>query len=185
MKKLKDFLNETFLSIGLNPKHEVHRHHHADEIFNLMRKSYANVEGGYGGKGTGTEAEEADIRADIHNPNHIIKAVRRNGKISAVTIYKKHHGRKSIAIGTDGTTQGKLDVKKVMMDDKKMERSWAEVSGAPEAIKRKIGFPVVPAHRAKELTGKPDIRIKDHERYVRKIGTSDHEKVIMGYPKKT
>ena len=185
MQRFREFISEHVLSIGLNPKHDAYRQSHENDIFNIMRKSYANVEGGYGGRGVGNDDEAEDLRKDIRNPDHIIKAVKRGGKITAVTIYKKRFGRKTIAIGTDGTPQGKLDVKKTMMDDNKMKRSWAEVSGAPEAINRKIGFPVVPSSHAKELTGKPDVRIRNKERYVRKIGTSDHEKVIMGYPKKT
>ena len=183
MKTFKDFIKEHVLSIGLNPKHEKHRAGYEDEMHGLLKKSYEKVDGGYGGKGSGTKEEEDDIRSDLRNPNHIIKAVRRNGKISAVSIYKKSHGRKVIAVGTDGSEQGKKDFKQTMHDDHKMKRSWAEVSGAPEAIKRKIGFPVVPSSRAKELTGKQDVRVVDKERYVRKIGKADHEKVIMGYPK--
>ena len=183
MFTFRQYLREHVLSIGLNPKHDKYRNSHENEMHVILRKSYAKVDGGYGGRGVGTKDESDDIRSDIRNPNHIIKAVRRGSKISSVTIYKKQHGRKSIAIGTDGTDQGKHDAKQTMRDDNKMKRSWAEVSGAPEAIKRKMGFPVVPSSRAKELTGKPDVRVKDKERYVRRIGTSDHEKVILGHPK--
>lgn len=183
MKRYREYINERVLSIGLNPDHEKHRKGYEDEMHDVLKKSYASVEGGYSGLGHGTKAESDSIRDDIRNPNHVIKAVRRNGKISSVSIYKKQHGRKMIALGTDGSNQGKKDVKQTMKDDNKKKRSWAEVSGAPEALKRKMGFPVVPSDRAKELTGKADVRVKDKERYVRKIGGDDHEKVIMGHPK--
>ena len=183
MKSFKDYINEHVLSIGLNPKHEKHRAGYENEMHDVLKKSYSSVEGGYSGAGAGTKEESDAIRSDIRNSNHVIKAVRRGDKITSVSIYKKHHGRKMIALGTDGSNQGKMDVKKTMQDDHKDKRSWAEVSGAPEAIKRKIGFPVVPSSRAKELTGKSDVRPVDKERYVRKIGGHDHEKVIMGHPK--
>lgn len=184
MKTIKQFLDEHVLSIGLNPDHDKHREQHKDDIHDVLKRAYSTVEGGYSGQGHGSHKETEAIHADISNPNHIIKAVKRGGKISAVAIYKKSHGRKMIALGHDGSDQGKKDIKKTMMDDNKMKRSWAEVSGAPEHISRKMGVPVVSSSHAKELTGKSDVRIKDKERYVRKIGGQDHEKVIMGHPKK-
>jgi hypothetical protein len=184
MKTFKQYLEERVLSIGLNPKHEKHRKEYEDQMHDVLKKSYETLDGGYGGHGAGTKEESDAIRSDIRNPDHIIKAVRRGSNITSVTIYKKRHGRKSIAIGTNKTEQGKKDVIKTMKDDNKMKRSWSEVSGAPEAIKRKIGFPVVSSNRASELTGKDDVRVIDKERYARKIGKDEHEKVILGYPKK-
>lgn len=183
MKRFLEYIKEHVLSIGLNPKHDKHRAAHENDIHDVLKKSYSSVEGGYSGAGAGTKEESDAIRSDIRNPDHVIKATRREGKITSVSIYKKKHGRKMIALGHDGSTQGKKDIRKTMEDDNKQKRSWAEVSGAPEAIKRKMGVPVVPSSRAKELTGKSDVRPVDKERYVRKIGGHDHEKVIMGHPK--
>jgi hypothetical protein len=88
-------------------------------------------------------------------------------------------------MGTDGSRQGKDDIHRIMKDDHTQKRAWSEVSGAPEKMATKIGMPKVPSTRAKELTGKSDIRpvAGDEHRYVRKIGDADREKVIMGHPK--
>lgn len=182
MKSFSQYLEERVISIGLNPKQEVHRERYRQQMHDILRRSYAGVEGGYGGLGSGTEAESKSIHDDINNS--IIKATRRNGKITSVNLYKKRYGRKSIALGHDGSDQGKNDIRKTMMTDKSQKRSWSEVSGAVENLRRKMGYPIIPSSRAKELTGKEDIRPIDKERYVRKIGGSEHEKVIMGYPKK-
>ena len=72
-------------------------------------------------------------------------------------LYKKHHGRKAIGMGTDGTSQGKSDIFKTMTDDHKQKRSWAEVSSAPEKIQRKLGVPVIHNKYAARLTGKSDV----------------------------
>jgi hypothetical protein len=182
MLRFKQFLEEKVLSIGLNPKHEKFREKHRADMHDVIRKSYSNVEGGYAGLGQGSKEESDAIHNDISNS--AIKAIRRDGRITAVNLYKKSHGRKSIAMGHDGTDQGKKDVRQIMSDDKKKERSWSEVSGAVEHIRRKMGYPVIPSSRAKELTGKSDVKEIDPEKYERQIGKEKHIKTLMGYPKK-
>lgn len=151
----QQFLDEHVLSIGLNPKHEKYREHHRQEIHDMLRKSYEPV-GGYCGHKSGTKEESDAIHADISNPHHIIKATRRNGKITAVHMYKKKHGRKAIGVATNGTEQGKKDVRKNFADDHKMKRAWGEFSGTPEHLQRKMGSPIVPntqggkAHRQRD-----------------------------------
>lgn len=87
-----------------------------------------------------------------------MKLIKRGGKISAVKMYKNQHGRKSVAAGTDGTDQGKKDFGSIVKDDKKKERAWAEASGGPEKAYIRHGYPKIPSSRAKELTGKEDIK---------------------------
>ena len=108
---------------------------------------------------------------------------KRDGKITAVALYKKKFGRKAIAMGTDGSDQGKRDFKKIQLEDHENRRAWGEYSDAPEHMNRKIGVPVVSSKQASKLTGKSDVEIEDEERYKRKIGGEKHSKVIMGYPK--
>lgn len=184
MKKFKEFvqLHERILSPGFKPEHEEHREKHRQEIHDMLRNAYANLEGGYSGMGAGSKEESDAIHDDISNS--AMKIVKRNGKVSAVTLYKKKHGRKTIALATDGTKQGKDDVKSIMRDDQKDKRSWAELSDAPEHMQRKMGFPAVSSDRAAELTGKTDVDKEDDEYYTRKIGGQRHRKVILGYPKK-
>lgn len=111
-----------------------------------------------------------------------IKAVRRGDSITAVNIYKNQHGRKSVGAGTNSSEQGKKDYKQIAHDDIKMKRSWGEVSGAVEAVKRKLGAPVVHSKHAEKLTGKKVSTI-DHEKYSRDIGGHPHIKTIVGFPK--
>lgn len=183
MKTFRQFMSEKVLSIGLNPKHEKYRDQHKDEMHDMLQKSYVKA-GGYSGKKSGSKEESDAIHDDLSNPKHIIKATRRGDKISSVAVYKPQHGRKSIAGGTDGSDQGKADLKKTSLEDHEHKRSWGEVSGAPEHIRRKMGVPVVPSDRAEKLLGKK-VKIVDKERYSRKIGDDEHEKVIMGHPKES
>lgn len=174
-------LTERVLSIGLNPNHEKYRNHHRQELHDMLRHSYKTI-GGYGGHASGSEDESKAIHNDINNS--AIKAIRRNGRITAAKFYKLQHGRKGIGLGTDSSDQGKTDVKKIMKDDHAQKRSWAELSGAPEHLSRKMGVPVVPNNMAHKLIGKPDIEAEpDGEHYSRKIGQHRHTKVIMGHPK--
>ena len=181
MLKFSTFnLNERVISPGINPEHEKYRVQHRDEIHDLIHKSYSKI-GGYGGLGSGSKEESKAIHSDISNS--LIKATKRGGKISAVALYKKQHGRKSIAAATNGTEQGKKDLIKTKLEDHEQKRAWGEVSGAPEHIQRKMGVPVIPSHRAKELLGKEVEHEPGGERYKRSIGGHMHSKVIMGHPK--
>lgn len=173
-------LSERVLSIGLNPAHEKYREKHRGEIHDLLRHSYSKL-GGYSGHAPGSKEESDEIHKDISNS--AMKAVRRNGKISSVHLYKLKHGRKAIGLGTNGTDQGKTDAKKTFQDDHKQKRAWGEYSGAPEHIQRKMGVPVVHNKHAKNLTGK-DVELDPNgEHYKRKIGQGVHTKVVMGHPK--
>lgn len=185
MLSFKEYLQERVLSPGFNKEHDALKEKHRQEIHDILHKSYSHPSiGGYGGLTSGSKEESDAIHHDISNNK--MKMVRRNNKVVAVNLYKDQHGRKSIAAGTDGTPEGKKGMLSIMHDDKKKERSWSEVSGAPEHIMTKMGFPKVPNSRAKELTGKHDIEPTkdDDHKYTRKIGNDRHEKTIMGYPKK-
>ena len=181
MLPFKEFITEKVLSIGLNPDHEKHREDHRKEIHHMIHKSYEAL-GGYGGHKSGSKEESDAIHHDISHS--VIKATKRNGKITSVNMYKKQHGRKSIASGTDGSEQGKKDWKKTKLEDHEHKRAWGEVSGAAEHLQRKMGVPVVPANKAGKLLNKDVTPHKDGEHYERKIGGEVHTKVIMGHPKK-
>ena len=181
MLTFKNYIVEKVLSIGLNPKHDKFREQHRQEMHDMIQKSYKPI-GGYLGLQSGSKEESDAIHGDISKS--IIKATRRDGKITALNMYKKQHGRKSITSATDGTDRGKKDWMKTKLEDHEQKRAWGEVSGAPEHIQRKLGVPVVPASKASKLLGKKVERIKgDKERYSREIAGHPHVKVIMGYPK--
>lgn len=175
------FLEEKYLSIGLNPEHEKHRETHAQHIHDILHSSYREA-GGYGGHKSGSQEEYDAIMSDIRHPNHIIKTVVRGGKPTTAIVYKKHRGRKIIAVGTDNSDRGKADLKGILKDDRNLQRSWGEVSGALEHVTSKMGFPKVPASKATELTGKPTKEI-DQYKYTRNIGGTERTKTIIGTPK--
>jgi hypothetical protein len=179
MQTFNSFLNEHVLSIGLNDKHEKHREAHRKEFHDMIHHAYKDI-GGYAGHKSGSDEESHAIHHDI--THSVIKATKRDGKITAVNLYKRQHGRKSIAAATDGTPQGKKDFVKTKIEDHEHKRSWAEVSGKVEHISKKIGVPVIPAKKAGKLIGKEIKHHPDGEHYTRKIGGHEHTKVAMGHP---
>jgi len=181
MQSFKEFITEKVLSIGLNPSHEVHRENHRQEIHDILHHSYSSI-GGYAGHKSGSSEESHAIHHDI--THGVIKATKRSGKISSVSLYKKSHGRKLVAAGTNGSEQGKHDLKKTNLEDHEQKRAWGEVSGAIEHISRKHGYPEIPSSRSKELLpGKKVTREKGSNHYTRDIGGHPHRKVMMGHPK--
>ena len=177
----QELISEKVLSIGLNPEHEQFREKHRQQIHDVIHNSYKNVEGGYGGQGSGSKKESDAIHSDI--THSVIKATKRGDKITAVNLYKKQHGRKSIASGTDGSEQGKHDWKKTKMEDHEQKRAWGEISGAAEKIQRKMGVPVIPNNKVGKLLNKDINPHEGGEHYDRKIGGEMHTKVAMGHPK--
>lgn len=179
MLGFREYLEEKILNIGLNPKHEKHREAYRQQVHDVIRNSYAAA-GGYGGQGSGTDAESKAIHADIDQ--HDIKATRRGDKITHATIYKKSQGRKVVGVGTDGSKQGSSDFDRNAKEDNKHKRAWGEFSNRAEDAYRKRGFPQVPSSQAEKLTGKK-VTVLDKDRYSRDIGGHPHTKTILGHPK--
>ncbi len=176
------FLTERFLSIGLNDRDERFRKQYRREMIGMIVKSYEKI-GGYNNMGSGSTAEAKIINDDISNPEIIIKAVQRNGKITALNFYKKQFGRKSIVSATDGTPQGKSDWMKIKLEDHEQKRAWGETSGAVERIQYKIGTPIIKPEIVAKLLNK---KINPHQngvQYDREIGGTMHTKTAFGYPK--
>lgn len=181
MLSFTQFLNERVISIGYNDKHSGLREKHRQELHDMIRRTYS-TEDGYGGHPSGSDAESKAIHDDITHSN--IKAIRRNGKITAFNLYKDKHGRKSIASGQDGTEQGKKDWHKIKEEDHTQKRAWGEVSHKVLRAQTKMGVPKIPSSRAKELLGKEVTPTPgDEHEYSRKIGDKTIKKVMMGHPK--
>lgn len=158
---------------------EKSRHH--DEIHSILKSSYKDI-GGYGGHGHNTKAEHEAISSDIHNPNHIIKINRHDDKITSAAIYKKQHGRKIIALGTNGTIKGKQHLNDMIKSDHTQKRAWGELSGAAEHLYRKHGAPEISSHQVEHLTGKTVLQHNPDNSYVRRIGGELHTKRLLGHP---
>lgn len=180
-------LDESILNIGFNPKHEHFREQHRQDIHDILKSSYRHI--GYGGNTPNSKEESDAIHHDITHSS--IKAVRRNGKISAVALYKRTHGRKQIAGGTDGTIRGKRDWLKTAHEDYVTQghhrNAWVEASGGPKKMMVSLKAKPIPKETMKKLL--PDKELHDAEpekgehAYKRKIGHGLHTKYGFGNPK--
>ncbi len=142
-----------------------------DEIWDMLIKSYEPI-GGF---------KSAKSKEDLIRKTGLAKLVRRNGKIVAVKIYKDELGRKSIAGGTDGSTEGKQGLFKMSEEDVKMNRAWGEFSGAMEHIMLKKGGVPIPNTMASALLGKPIESLDDDGyHYTREIQGELHKKIMIG-----
>ena len=145
---------------------------YADQVWDVLQRSYANLPGGFG---TASSIEELIEKSGLW------KIIVRNGHVTAVNVYKDQHGRKSVASGTDGSTQGKLDYKMIKSADIKFNRAWGEVSDRAEALMAKLGAKPIPAKFAPILTGKKILSYNpDGVHYTRMIAGEPHEKIMYG-----
>jgi hypothetical protein len=150
---------------------------YGQEVWDILQKSYAKVPGGFG---------SADDIPDLITKGDLWKLIMRDGVITAVGIYRDQFGRKAIASGTNGTRQGKMDYMMIKGEDQRLERAWAEVSGAPEAMMQNSGFKPLPNKFAAILCKKPIAEYSpDGYHYSRMIAGDLHEKVIYGSIKVT
>jgi hypothetical protein len=181
MLSFRQYLEEKVLNPGFNDKHEYAREKYRDQIHRAIVNSYSSI-GGYANKGSGTKEESDAIHADISNPNHAMKLTKRGDTITSIALYKKHKGRKSIVSATNGSEQGKKDLRKTMEDDHVHKRAWSEASGAVARLRDKIGYPKIPVERVPELLGK---KIEPVDSHSYKREGIPHPKTVYGYPKET
>lgn len=145
---------------------------YAAAVWDLLQKSYEKI----GGFKSAASPEEL-----IHDSG-LWKVITRGGVPTAVNIYKDKFGRKSIAIGTDLSIQGKRDYAMIKDEDIRFKRAWAEVSGAVEKYMIRVGAKPLPSRFAPFLTGKKILEVNpDGVHYTRLISGHPHEKVIYGF----
>lgn len=174
--EFREFLTEHWITTDNTSE----KSYHHDQIHHILKSSYKNI-GGYAGHEHNSDAEHKAISNDINNPNHIIKLNKKNDIVSAVAIYRKQHGRKRIAIGTDGSPEGKHHINNLIRDDNKFKRSWSEASGATEHLNKKHGTPEISNTEAERLTSKKIDKLNPDNSYDRKIGTEVRTKRLMGH----
>jgi hypothetical protein len=199
IKPFKDFdyeaqsLQEGFTN--LLPQHEDLKRRHVDAVWDLLQHSYSKIGGIHG---SGFESKE-----DMIKKIPMWKIGKTNGRINSVVLYKDKEGRKSVAMGTDGTGEGKQRIAEIMHKD--LDRSYGEKSGpALSFMKRHTpdGFPKKYAMHYDEVkkiakANGHDIRrapeddpevlrhpeLKDHF-YQREIGGEWHTKAMFGVSNK-
>lgn len=201
-KKLSSFnevtrpnpLTEGFAN--LLPQHEAEKRQHADEVWDMLQKSYAKV-GGIQGNGF---ASKEDMIKSIP----FWKVGKSMGKVKSVSLYKDKHGRKRVAVATDGSDEGKRRLGEMVAKD--YDRSYGEMSGPalrftkrqlPEGQLTHHALPYHEVEHIAKLNGEeirrpPDDdeeikahpELKDHF-YQRKIGAHWHTKAMFGTPGKS
>lgn len=173
MKKYR--LSETLLTerfVNLSNRDELSQY--IDEIWDIMQESYKYLEGGFA---------TASSKEELLDKVSFAKLVKKNNKIVAACLYKDKNGRKSIAAGTDGSSEGKKWIMKLFQEDIKFGRSWGEVSGKAEHVKLKMGAVPIPNTMAAELTGKEILSLDpDGFHYTRIIGGQEVRKILVGNP---
>lgn len=182
-------LQERF--INLLQGDEDRKNQHAAEVHSMLQKAYSKI-GGIHGSG-------------FSSPEEMVKKIpmwkmfKHEGQIKAVKLYKDKEGRKSVAVATDGSPEGKAGLSMMMRDDATQKRSYGEMSDkALSTFKKSTGGDlrkhVIPVHRAAKLAGEelrkppaddPDVarhpEVAQHF-YQRKIGGEWHTKLMVGTP---
>ncbi|NDC22757.1 MAG: hypothetical protein EBZ49_01320 [Proteobacteria bacterium] len=150
---------------------------YVDQVWDMMQKAYAPI-GGF---------KSVNSKEELIKDTSIWKMVRKDGKIIAAKLYADKRGRKSIAgaaeVGEDGkaTEEGKKALLSIMIEDIKLNRSWAEVSGKVEHLMLKHGSVPIPNKYAAEILGKEILELNpDGYHYTRMIAGKPYEKVIVG-----
>ncbi len=194
--KNKQILIERFINLFDTPQDKEKKQKYADEVWDILQKSYAKI-GGIAGSGFKS-------KEDMIDNIPFWKLATSNGKVVAVRMYKEKFGRKGVASGTDGSEEGKKKFSIMSKDDITRRRSYSEVSSAalsflvrkwdeekygdlekylikPEQAQKilddKLYFPV-PEDDA-EAVKYP--HLKDYF-YQREIGGHKHTKLMVGTP---
>lgn len=177
MGRFKEYLTERYV----NALDTASRAALADEVWDILQDSYKAI-GGLKGRCFGSKAE-------MIKEVPFWKVVRKDDKIIACVLYKDRSGRKVVALGTDGTAQGKSAVTKIIGDELKQKRSYVEVSGPAERMiirnfKDLYDTYKVPFETAAKILGQKHIKPVqgDDYRYVRTLGKHEEEKIMLGTP---
>lgn len=138
-----------------------------DEVYDILVRSYAPI-GGI--KGSGTESPERLKSIPFW------KLAVKNGKVVAAILYKDKGGRKSVAVGTDGTLEGKRAI--INMTGQEPKRSYSERSKTALAffLKQDANAKdyLIPVDRVKKIS--KDTIIPYSDETFRAIDISDAER---------
>lgn len=165
--------NELLIERVLNLHDKESKAKYADQVWDILQKSYANI----GGFTIHPDAEDLAAKSGIW------KIVRRGPEITAVTIYKDKLGRKISAVGTNGTDQGKADYRMLQAAESTQKRSWVEASGAIERMMSKDpNAVIIPNKYASALLNKEILSYDpDGVHYTRMLGGEPKAKMMFGF----
>jgi hypothetical protein len=191
MISFKEYLEEKYTN--LLPGDEAEKRKHAPAVFNMLKKSYSKI-GGIKGTGFNSPADMVKNVAmwKLHHNN--------KGELTHAVLYKDKTGRKAVALGTNGTQEGKAKLTNTLGHE--LKRSHMEMSGPTLAFYKNTIGPVKPLahtraqvkllhpgeeirkppHDDPEVQAHPELK---HHLYQRKIGDDWHTKVSVGTPGRT
>lgn len=130
MRSFKNFiaLEEKFLNaVGDSDEALAKKEKYKMEVWNILQSSYEAI-GGIKGSGFGSPDDMLKIP--------MWKMGIRNGKLHAVVMYKDKGGRKSVACGSDNSTEGKWFIADIFKSE--IKRSYGEKSKAPLGLMMKL-----------------------------------------------
>ena len=104
----------------VNISDESSKRKYAQSVWDILQLSYESL-GGI--KGSGFESIENMI-----SKIPFWKVIKSNNRVVACILYKDKNGRKLVALGSDGTKEGKRAIAKAIIDEVKTKRSWYEIS---------------------------------------------------------
>ena len=176
MKNINQYIKENLITehfVNCFNKEDMKKY--ADEVWDILQKSYAYI-GGIAG---------VNSIDDIIDDTDMWKLVRRNGKITAIKAYKfKKGGRKANCGGFDGTEQGKKDIMKIYQEDGmcKDRKQYGEYSGkAISAVLKTGGIPIPNAIAQEMLAPKKVTLCEDGWFFIRKLDDGKiHHKIMIG-----
>jgi hypothetical protein len=199
---VEQIITEKYVNaVGTSPTAMATKQKYVLQVWDMLQKSYASI-GGI--KGNGFDSPEEMMNLPMW------KMGIRDGYLVAVLIYKDKGGRKSVAMGTDGTAAGRWFVND--MFGQEIKRSYGEKSKAALSMVMKLvpfdvleNYIVSPDRVAKMTPNEPVIPITYVEKadwpadalmtlnrypklidygYLREIGGQMTFKVMIGSPGK-
>ena len=189
LSNVLDYSDYLLVEAFVNAFEPSEKEQYADGVWDILKESYSRI-GGLKGRGF---ASKEDMVKNIA----FWKIGKTSGKVNAVAMYRDKGGRKRVAVGTDGTDDGKRNLMLIVKDDLTTGRSYSELS------ERFLGFAIknipnfkkyaVPLDDVKKKVGDEEIRRPDDDDpevirhpdlkdyfYMREIGGGWHTKLMVG-----
>lgn len=180
MKDLKEYL---ITEHYVNCKNQEEMQQYGEIVWNLLQSAYAYCGG----------IKNVDTVDELIADSHLWKLYRKNGEIKAVMTYTdRKGGRKLCLMGSDGSEEGRKQLKRMLEDDFRLKdrNTWTGASGKAAITALKHGGIPIPAAIACELMNakKPGLcKPYDDWWYERPLKGEDgkmevHYKLLLGNP---
>jgi hypothetical protein len=121
-------LTETYSNLFLDDKAQ--RQKYAQQLFNMLTVAYESI-GGIKGSGFNSPQDMVDVIP-------MWKLSRQGDTIKAAMLYKDKHGRKMVALATDGTQEGKMHLARMVKEEDSQQRSYTELSARALVFYKKM-----------------------------------------------